>query len=198
MTSKLLIFCAGNGTRIKSMVKHKLKPMIKVAGKPVLQHIIEHAKKFGITDICINVHHEPDQIMGYFGDQLNYYYEPELLGTAGAVKKIGKYLGKDFIVMNGDTLTDVDLEELYLCHIRNRSKGVLATMSVNPKNMHHTGTHVLSYKILSMFPKTGLLDDTINDHKKVASLLIAFPNEHYFDIGTPKGLRRARRFFRRG
>jgi NDP-sugar pyrophosphorylase family protein len=68
--------------------------MIPIAGKPILEHNIELLARYGIHEIAINLHHYPEPVMNHFGDgsrfgvQIVYSYEPELLGTAGAVKKL--------------------------------------------------------------------------------------------------------------
>jgi len=91
---KAIILAAGKGERLKGVTKKLPKPMIELNGKPVLQHNIELCKKYGINDIYINLHHLPEIITNYFGNgekfgvQIHYSYERELLGTAGAVRKI--------------------------------------------------------------------------------------------------------------
>lgn len=195
MNPKILILCGGNGTRIQTVVKHKLKPMIKVGGIPILQRLVEYAKTFGITDISVNLHRDPDQIIEYFGDSLNYYYEPNLLGTAGTIRNIGKYLGEDFIVLNGDTITNLNLRDLYLHHLRNKITGTLITKSVDLETGHGTGAYVVSYKALKMLPSNGLIDDAL---KNIPLTIIASSYVKYYDCGTPKGLARARRHIKNG
>ena len=93
---KAIILAAGKGERLKDITQSLPKPMIEFRGKPILQHNIELCKKYGIEDIYINVHHLPEIITNYFSDgkkfgvSIKYSYETELLGTAGAVKKIAK------------------------------------------------------------------------------------------------------------
>ena len=91
---KAIILAAGKGERLKEITNSLPKPMIKVKGKPILQHNIELCREYGVKDIFINVHHLPDVITDYFGNgekfgvNIKYSFEEELLGTSGAVKKI--------------------------------------------------------------------------------------------------------------
>src|SRR3972149_10195068 len=91
-----IILAAGKGERLKEITNSIPKPMITYKGKPILQYNIELCRKYGITNIYINLHHLPEVITDYFGSgekfgvNIRYSYEKELLGTAGAVKKIAK------------------------------------------------------------------------------------------------------------
>lgn len=91
---KAIILAAGKGERLKEITQSIPKPMIDYKGKPVLQYNIELCKRFGIDEIYINLYHLPEKITEYFGSgekfgvKIKYSYEDELLGTAGAVKKI--------------------------------------------------------------------------------------------------------------
>ena len=95
---KAIILAAGKGERINNITQTIPKPMIVVNGKPILQHNIELCKKFGITDIFINVHHLSDIITDFFGNgekfgvNISYSIEETLHGTSGAVRKIAKDL----------------------------------------------------------------------------------------------------------
>jgi NDP-sugar pyrophosphorylase family protein len=91
---RAIILAAGKGERLKEITENIPKPMIIFRGKPILQHNIELCRSFGIKDIFINLYHLPEKITDYFGNggkfgvNIKYSYEKELLGTAGAVKKI--------------------------------------------------------------------------------------------------------------
>lgn len=91
---KAIILAAGKGERLKKITQSVPKPMIKYRGKPILEYNIELCKKHGIEDIYINLYHLPKTITDYFldgkrlGVNIKYSYENELLGTAGAVRKI--------------------------------------------------------------------------------------------------------------
>ena len=97
--------------------------MLEIGGKPVLQHNVELLAAAGITEVTINLHHQPEAIAGYFGDgsafgiAIHYAYEPELLGTAGAARNVADRLrGDDFLVVYGDNLSTIDLRKLVGAH----------------------------------------------------------------------------------
>ena len=116
---KAIVLCAGLGTRLGELTKEVPKPMLPINGKPLLEYIIKHLAHYGFTDIGLNTHFKPDQIVDYFGDgsslgvKLTYCHELELLGTAGALPQFREWLnGEDFLVVYGDVLTDQDLSAL--------------------------------------------------------------------------------------
>jgi len=126
----------GKGTRIASMAGDVPKPMIRVCGKPILEHQIDCLAKNGLTDITIVVGHLGDHIKDYFGNggdfgcRISYYAETEPLGTAGALYRLEK-LPADFILLNGDLIFDIDFSRMIAFH---REKNALATLAVHPNN----------------------------------------------------------------
>ena len=119
---KALILAAGKGARIRHLTNHCPKPMLPVGGRPLLEHLVNWLRSYGIDEIAINLHHMPAVIPNYFGDgrdhqvSLVYSYEPELLGTAGAAKRLESFLQEPFVVLYGDLLTNVDLGRLIAFH----------------------------------------------------------------------------------
>lgn len=151
---KAVLLAAGIAQRLKGVVDNIPKPMVQIAGKPILQHNLKWLKKFGITDIYINIHHLPDVITSHFGDgtkwgvRITYSREQQLLGTAGAVKKIARDFWKDgpvepFLVVYGDNLvTDFDLNRIIQFH--NRKKGIAAICLYHkPEEVSKSGVAVL-------------------------------------------------------
>jgi len=131
---RAMIMAAGIGTRLRPVTDVLPKPMVPIANRPALYHILSLLKRHGITEVVINLHHLPELITDYLGDgsalgmEIAYSFERELLGTAGGVKNNAAFLGEDtFLVMSGDALTDADLTGLVSAHRRN---GSIATMSV--------------------------------------------------------------------
>lgn len=112
---KALILCAGKGTRLRPITNKIPKCMVRVGDKPVLEHLVDHLYKFGITEIIVNLHHIPEPVYKYFGDRLMYFYEQRLLGEAHTIRRLTPWLGNKFVVMNGDTLTDIDIEAVEIC-----------------------------------------------------------------------------------
>ena len=129
----------GRGTRITSVASDIPKPMIKIGDKPVLEHELECLRSQGFTDIIITVSHLGHIIMDYFGDgskvspatgkpfgvHIEYYFEKEPLGNAGALFKIKEKLTEDFLLLNADALFDVDFNRFVDYH---RQHGALVTL----------------------------------------------------------------------
>ena len=134
---KALILAAGKGTRMKHLTANCPKPMLPVAGRPLLDHTVDWLRSHGITDIAMNLHHAGDVIVDHFGAgdahgvHITYSHEPQLLGTAGAAKQLEPFLDETFVVVYGDVLTNVDLNRLLDFHTRQRVEaGVPATISL--------------------------------------------------------------------
>ena len=129
----------GEGTRLRPLTSNQPKPMVPIAGKPCMQHIIELLRRHEIVDIIITVAYLPQVIRGYFGDgdelgvNLQYSVEETPLGTAGSVKNAETLLTEPFIVISGDALCDFDLHELIRVHQEQGAAATLALKSVeNP------------------------------------------------------------------
>ncbi|MCJ7668608.1 MAG: nucleotidyltransferase family protein [Anaerolineae bacterium] len=129
-----MILAAGEGTRLRPLTDHIPKPMLLVAGKPILEHTLELLARYGISEVVINLHHQPQTIVDHFGDgsrwgvHITYSFESELLGTAGAVKKVREQFDSSFLTLYGDNLTTCDLTRLTVFH---RAKGGIATIALH-------------------------------------------------------------------
>jgi mannose-1-phosphate guanylyltransferase/phosphomannomutase len=121
---KAVVLAGGFGTRIKPLTYSLPKPMLPLAGKPILDHMVNLLKSHGIKDLVFLLYFQPEVIKNYFRDgsgfgvKINYVIPPEDYGTAGAVKFASDYLKGDepFLVTSGDLLTDVDLGALIEFH----------------------------------------------------------------------------------
>lgn len=128
---KALLLAAGEGRRLRPLTEKLPKPMIPVAGKPILEHNINFLSGWGIREIAINLHHCPEVVMSHFGDgsefgvSITYSYEPELLGTAGAVKKLEHFFEDTFLVFYGDNLINCDLAHLLIFHRAHQGIGTI-------------------------------------------------------------------------
>ena len=137
MARQLIILAGGAGTRLRERLGDLPKPMIPIAGKPLLEHQVELAKKFGFTDLIFFVHYRADLIERYFGDgskfgvRIRHILETEPLGTAGAVCAGRELLADRFVVMYGDTMVNVDLERLWQAH---EKAGAAATLLLHPND----------------------------------------------------------------
>jgi mannose-1-phosphate guanylyltransferase len=129
---KTVILAAGKGERLGSLSEKIPKPMIVLRSEPIILENIRLCKKAGVSEFYINLHHLPEVITQYLGDgskwgvKIHYQYEPELLGTAGSVKKLEPELRDErFFVIYGDNYGEFDLSEIRAEHV---SKGAEMTI----------------------------------------------------------------------
>jgi mannose-1-phosphate guanylyltransferase len=121
---KALILAAGEGRRLRPLTNTMPKPMVEVAGRPVLEHNVRLLAEHGITDIAINLHYRGDVIRDYFGDgsrfdvKITYSEEPgeEAHGTAGALLPLQDWFEGPFVVCYGDTYSTVNLGRMIEWH----------------------------------------------------------------------------------
>lgn len=132
---KALIFAAGKGTRLKPFTDHHPKALAKVNGIPLLERNIRYLKGFGISDFVINVHHFGSQIVEFlkenddFGCRIEISDESkELLETGGGLVFARSFLdhGEDFLIMNADILTDLNINLLVDYHKKIKDFATLA------------------------------------------------------------------------
>lgn len=134
---KVVIMAGGKGTRISSIAHDIPKPMLKIDGKPVLEHEIINLKEQGFTDFILTVSHLQNVIMDYFKDgswlgvRIHYYIEEEPLGNAGALFKIKDQLTEDFLLLNGDVIFDIDFSRFVAFHKEHHG---LVTLFTHPNN----------------------------------------------------------------
>lgn len=190
---KAVIVAGGKGTRISQIYPGIPKPMIPIAGAPVLEREILCLKNQGITDFIITVQYKADVIMDYFGSgekynaNIQYYVEKEPLGNAGALFFLRDRLEKDFLLVNADSLFDIDIQRFVRFH---RQGEALATIAAHPNdhpydsgliqcdhtgmvtkwlpkeaergryyhNLVNAGIHILSPALLHRQPEKGRID----------------------------------------
>lgn len=115
-----LIMAGGKGTRLRPLTESKPKPLLPVAGKPIVEYNLDRLRHFGIDDIWISVNYLGEQIEDYFGDgegrgqYIKYVWEKEPLGTLGAVKLVDGFKHECILVTNSDILTTLDYEDFFL------------------------------------------------------------------------------------
>ena len=134
---KAMIFAAGLGTRLKPLTDHMPKALVPVAGKPMLEHVINKLIAAGVDGIVINVHHFAQQIIDFLKEKNNFGIQiwisdetGELLETGGGIKKASPYFNEPFLVHNADILSNLDLKAMYDFHV---ASGNNATLLVSPR-----------------------------------------------------------------
>ncbi|WP_022668272.1 nucleotidyltransferase family protein [Desulfospira joergensenii] len=137
----VLLLVGGKGTRLKSVVKDRPKPMAEINGRPFLDKLIEYAASFGHNRFILCAGHMWEYLADYYrySDlpyKMVFSIEKSALGTGGAVRKAEKHiLTEDFLVMNGDSFCPVDLETFKAFHHRNKSEvSVAVTKSKDIKD----------------------------------------------------------------
>ena len=128
-----VILAAGEGRRLRPLTERMPKPMLRIAGKPILEHNVGLLVRYGIDEIFINTLHCPGAISAHFGNgsafgaSIEYSHEESLLGTAGALLPLRDRLSSTFLVLYGDNLTTCDLGAMIAFH---HSKRATATIAV--------------------------------------------------------------------
>lgn len=117
MPHDAFVLAAGFGTRLQPLTHHRPKPLVPVAGVPMLAYALASCARHGLTDVVVNAHHLPDQIRRWRGpregcDVTVSVEMPDILGTAGGLKAVEADLATTFAVVNADVLSDVDLRAL--------------------------------------------------------------------------------------
>jgi len=221
---KAVILAGGKGTRLKPYTITLPKPLVPVGEKPILELLINKLKSFGINEVVICVNHMAELIMSYFGDghrfgvNIQYSIEESPLKTVAPIKLI-KDLPQNFLVMNGDVLTDLDLIKLFNFHLEKKSMLTVATYTRNVKidfgvidinekdriaigfreKPEYTfdvsmGVYVFNKKVLEAVPESQPFgfDDLMHELlNKNEKIQIYKHNGYWLDIGRPEDYEKA-------
>ncbi|GEO26584.1 nucleotidyltransferase [Alicyclobacillus acidoterrestris] len=139
---KALLLAGGLGTRLRPLTENLPKPMTPVFHRPWLEHLIVHLRDQGIEDIVLAVKYHADKIQSYFGDgeslgvNLQYAYERQLLGTAGAIKNAQAMLSDTFLVFNADIIHHIDLQPLLEFHRGHRGVVTIGLTEVDDPSQY--------------------------------------------------------------
>jgi mannose-1-phosphate guanylyltransferase len=131
-----LVLTAGLATRLQPLSLVRAKAALPVGGEPLVRRILAWLAGAGVTDVVLNLHHQPHTIASVVGDgsdlgvRVRYSWEVPVLGSAGGPKRAVPLLDSPrFLILNGDTLTDLDVAPLLAAHAQS---GALVTMAVVP------------------------------------------------------------------
>jgi dTDP-glucose pyrophosphorylase/CBS domain-containing protein len=136
----MVIMAGGKGTRLRPFTENCPKPLVTLAGKPMLEHIIERGKLEGFTRFVLAIHYLGQMIEDHFGDgsrlgvMIEYLREDAPLGTAGALGLLNPVPDEPFVVTNGDVVTDIRYGDLLDFHMRHAA---VATMAVRVHEWQH-------------------------------------------------------------
>ena len=132
---KAVVMAGGEGSRLRPLTSQRPKPLVPVAGRPIMEHILLLLRKHQIRDVVGTIQYLGASIRNYFGDgsevgvNLTYSVEDSPLGTAGSVKLAEDQLKDSFLVISGDALTDIDLAAAVRFH---RQRKAMATIVLKP------------------------------------------------------------------
>ncbi len=182
---KAFVLAAGKGSRLGELSEHLPKPMLRIGGVPVLERNLRWLARHGVREVAINLHHLGDVIEKHCGDgsqwglKILYSREPQLLGTAGGVKRMQEFLADaPFLVVYGDNLFDFDLGKLVRVHEQGHVIATLALFSVDQHQ--HTGIAGASVP----------LADTLDDCEAfLRGEYDELPEDRCYMRGTMKGVR---------
>lgn len=117
---KAIILAAGLGTRLRPLTNTIPKGILPIKGKPLLEHLIDNLKEYGVTDIGMNLFYLPECITDHFGNgkrydvSITYKKEETILGTSGAINQFRDWINKeDFLVVYGDNFFHLDYNDLF-------------------------------------------------------------------------------------
>ena len=222
--NRVIIMAGGLGKRLRPLTSRLPKPMIKIKNKPILEHIINKLKSQGFNNVTISVRYLAKTIKNFFkngknfGVNINYLHEKKVLGTAGSLSLIKpKKNEDDYIIINADTIFDLNLNDLINFH---KKKNSLLTMAIRQEFFKsdygiikskgykfdkieekpiittyvNAGIYIVSKKVLKNIKKNKYLDmpDLFNELKKKKNKKIfLFPiYENYQEVGTLKDLKK--------
>ncbi|NLC73387.1 MAG: NTP transferase domain-containing protein [Ruminococcaceae bacterium] len=224
MCEKVAVILAGGlGTRLRPYTLVIPKPLVPIGDYPIMEILVRSLVKHGFTRIIMAVNHQADIIKAYFGDgskwgvSIEYSLESKPLGTMGPLKEI-KDLPDDFLVMNGDVLTDLDFSAFLKKHTKNNEyftiSGYKRSNTVDYGVLHvgmdseltgfeekpqidysvSMGVYAVSKRILEHIPKNtyygfdSLMFDLLNAKKRVC---VETHDGYWLDIGRPSDYERA-------
>ena len=213
---KAVILAGGKGTRLRPYTTHFPKPLMPVGDKPILESVIYQLKDAGILDIIITTGHLSEMIHVLIGDgskigvRIKYSLEDKPLGTAGPLDLLRNDLTEDFILINGDVLSDINFSEMIKFHKQNNNTATIGSVERNVfvdfglvkldnenkylgwdekptlKYLVSMGIYILNPRALNSLPKGGFFNipDLIQAlHHSNEKVMGFIHNGYWLDIG---------------
>lgn len=215
-----MVLCAGEGSRLKPITDFIPKPLLPILSRPLLENTIISLKKEGIEKICVNVHHLKEKIIEFlnendYGIEIAISDESKILGTGGGIGKIEEYIKEEnFVVFNGDIVTDIALQDAFGFHIekeaiatlllqeRKNSKDILSggeghivdiaerrgAKKAGARFLGFTGIAILSRRIFDYLPPNDFYDivDAYLEIIKEKGKIFGYESKggYWLDMGT--------------
>lgn len=184
-----MIMAGGRGERLRPLTDVTPKPLLKLGGKPIIEHNIDRLISFGIEKFYISVKYLGQQIVDYLGDgsskgiSIEYIWENQPLGTAGALSLVNNFTTDHILLMNSDLFTDADFEDLYLNVLEQNASLGVATIPYTTKvpygiftvaenqitglkekpiftNYANAGIYILNKELISKIPRNSFFNIT--------------------------------------
>ena len=209
---KAIILAGGRGKRLRPITDYVPKPLVPIKNTPIIEWQLKYLKKFGIDEVIICTGYKQEMIENHLnmkdiGIKIKFSIEKSPLGTGGAIKKAGKMIkDKSFFVINGDTITNIDLKKLatkknVIAAIELRTKyGILETINdkiINFKEKKeisdtwmNAGIYHLEKEVLKELPNKGDIEKTVfPDYAKKGILdTIKFKNAKWYSVDSFKDM----------
>jgi len=223
-----MIMAGGRGKRLSPLTDNIPKPLLPLGDKPIIEHNIDRLISFGIKKIYISLKYHGEKIEEYFGDgsrkgiQIEYIWEDEPLGTAGALSLVENIESDNILLMNGDLFTNVNFEDLYISFLASNADmavasteykidipyavfetngGQVTNFKEKPSYRYHSnaGIYILKKKLVNSIPKNQFYDitDLMKNLIAEGGQLIHAPIIGYWiDIGKPEDYKQAQEFIK--
>jgi len=209
---KAIILAGGRGKRLRPITDYVPKPLISIKNIPIIEWQIKYLKKFGISEVIICSGYKTEMIENYLknkklGIKITFSIENKPLGTGGAIKKAGKKIrDKSFLVINGDTITNIDLKKVMkkensIASIKLRTKfGILQTeqnkiIKFDEKKeimdlWMNAGIYHLKKETIKELPNVGDIEKTLfPDYAKKEKLtIVKFIKSKWYSIDSFKDM----------
>jgi len=209
---KAIILAGGRGKRLRPITDYVPKPLVPIKNVPIIEWQLKYLKKFGISEVIICTGYKQEMIENHLnmkdiGIKVKFSIEKSPLGTGGAIKKAGKIINeKSFFVINGDTITNIDLKKLAtkknaIAAIELRTKyGILEidydkiTNFKEKKEISDTwmnaGIYHLQKEVLKELPNKGDIEKTVfpNYAKKGILNTVKFKNAKWYSVDSFKDM----------
>ncbi|WP_298247482.1 nucleotidyltransferase family protein [uncultured Christiangramia sp.] len=223
-----MIMAGGRGKRLSPLTDDIPKPLLPLGEKPIIEHNIDRLISFGIKKIYISLKYLGEKVQEYFGDgsskgiEIEYIWEEEPLGTAGALSLVENFESEHLLLMNGDLFTNINFEDLYKSFLNVNADMAVASAEYKvdipyavfetegnevkdfkekPSYRYHSnaGIYILKRNLVKMIPKNQFYDITdlmknliTNGGNLVHAPIIGF----WIDIGKPEDYKQAQEFIK--